>query len=264
MPEERYLPVPMKTEPAHSLGGGLDAEYPAELDDLRLPGVVRIQFTVEADGTARQLHVIFASHPAFVESALRTLEQAKFAPAHQGPLARSATLEYPVEFGSVGAKPADIFAANHLELLTEGASIPRPFLLIQPVYPHDRLLAGEGRQGGRRVHGEHRGTERGHRFHRFGRRRVGSGDARRHRVVGLRARAGRSGGDGPRARHARVRATHVGRRGAARGKIASGRRGCRRAGRARPALAAAVARVPRFIPRACSTCIRTATRSWSL
>ncbi len=142
MPAERDQFVSLKIEPPQA-NGGMDPEYPAELEDLRLPGVVRIQFTVSPEGRAHEPRVLFASHPAFVESALRTLERAKFTPAHQGPLPRSAAMEYPVEFEGIGAKLADILAANHLELLTEGAGLPRPFILVQPVYPRDRLLAGE-------------------------------------------------------------------------------------------------------------------------
>jgi len=140
--DERYMPRPARSEPAQA-EGGMDPEYPAELEDQRLPGVVRMQITVGPDGRVHEPRVLFASHPAFVETALRTLERAKFTPAHQGPLPRAATMEYPVEFEGIGAKPVESRAANHLELLGDGTGVPRPFVLIQPVYPRDRLLAGE-------------------------------------------------------------------------------------------------------------------------
>lgn len=143
MPDEQYLPRPLKVEPARS-EGGIDPDYPGELDALRLPGLVRIRFTVDPAGVARQPQVLFASHPAFVETALRTLEQAKFVPAHQGPLTRSDTMEFPVSFQSFGAKPADVLAANHLEPVGDAPSLPLPVLLNQPIYPRDQLLAGTG------------------------------------------------------------------------------------------------------------------------
>jgi len=143
MPEERYLPKPVKVVPARA-EGSVDPEYPTELDALRLPGLVRIRFTVDPTGVARQPQVLFASHPAFVETALRTLEQAKFVPAHQGPLTRSDTMELPVSFQSFGAKPADVLAANHLELVGDTPGVQLPVMLVQPVYPRAQLLAGTG------------------------------------------------------------------------------------------------------------------------
>jgi TonB family protein len=142
MPEQRHLPRPLKIEPARA-EGGIDPDYPTELDALRLPGLVRIRFTVDPTGVARQPQVLFASHPAFVETALRTLEQKKFVPAHQGPLARSDKMEYPVSFQSFGAKPVDVLAANHLEQVDPALGAPLPVMLVQPVYPRERLLAGE-------------------------------------------------------------------------------------------------------------------------
>lgn len=141
MPEVQNMPRAVKIEPARS-EGGIDPEYPTELDALRLPGLVRIRFTVTPAGVAETPQVLFASHPAFVETALRTLERAKFVPAHQGPLLRSDKMEYPVSFQSFGAKPADVLAANHLEVVGDAEGLPLPVVLNQPVYPRTALLAG--------------------------------------------------------------------------------------------------------------------------
>lgn len=141
MPPEIHLPVALKVEPAQA-EGDINPDYPSELDALLLPGVVRIRFVVDPAGTAQQLQVLFASHPAFVETALRTLERAKFVPARQGPLTRPFTIEYPVGFQSFGAKPADALAANHLAVIGDGMGVPSPAMLNQPIYPRDALLAG--------------------------------------------------------------------------------------------------------------------------
>ncbi len=142
-PPDELMPVVMRTSPASAMAD-LDPDYPAELEDRKLPGVVLIQFIVDETGQARSPRVVQASHPAFVETALRTLERAHFEPAHQGPLPKTAKLSYPVEFKSLGAKVTDILEANHLQVLGEQpASLPLPRMLIQPVYPRGRLLAGE-------------------------------------------------------------------------------------------------------------------------
>jgi TonB family protein len=142
-PPERLMPRVMQSEPARLLGS-MEPEYPAELEERKLPGSVVIEFTVDETGRARLPKVLNASHPAFVETALRTLEQARFNPARQGPLPYESKMKSPMEFVSMGALPAAILRANHLEIVGEPPSVlPLPLMLIQPVYPHDRLMAGE-------------------------------------------------------------------------------------------------------------------------
>lgn len=122
-----------------------DPDYPAELEERRLPGQVQIEFTVDTEGVARTPKVLWASHAAFVEMALRALEKTKFVPAHQGLLAKASTMQYPVEFTSLGVKRAEILEANQLTLVDDmkpGVE-PTPFVLIEPVYPREHLLAGE-------------------------------------------------------------------------------------------------------------------------
>jgi TonB family protein len=53
-------------------------------------------------------------------------------------------MEYPVSFQSFGAKPADVLAANHLEIVGDASGTQLPVMLNQPVYPRDQLLAGTG------------------------------------------------------------------------------------------------------------------------
>ena len=138
------LPVTPARVPA-GMPDGLHPDYPAELEETRLPGRVQIEFTVDEEGRVRQPKVLWASHPAFVERALHTLLGTTFTPAHQGPLPKTARMSYPVAFESMGARPSHVLAANGLEI-PDNAAVqipPQPLLWLQPVYPYERLLTGE-------------------------------------------------------------------------------------------------------------------------
>lgn len=140
------LPGPAKKSPPRPVRAP-DPGYPEELEEKRLPGQVDLELTVDPEGRVAAAQVRWASHPAFVEEALRAAEATEFEPARQGLLKRPATMRYPVEFRSFGAKRADILAANGLRL-AEGAVgpdvLPEPFALAPVVYPQAALLAGRG------------------------------------------------------------------------------------------------------------------------
>jgi TonB family protein len=143
-PRQELFPHNLKLTPA-KFKSAPDPDYPAELQELRLPGEVQIEFTVDAGGKARSPRVLWASHAAFVEMALRALEKTEFEPARQGPLAKATKMEYPVEFESLGAKRPEILEANCLTVAGETSPglLPMPFVVIEPVYPREHLLAGE-------------------------------------------------------------------------------------------------------------------------
>lgn len=143
-PPAPQMPVPMKETPARA-DRNIEPAYPAELEESKIPGEVHLEFTVDAEGRVEEPRVRWATHPAFVEVSLRTIERAAFTPARQGPLAKRSTMQYPVGFGSMGARPADILAANNLTLLSSEplALLPQVIALVPPFYPRERLLAGE-------------------------------------------------------------------------------------------------------------------------
>lgn len=143
-PPEHLRPRSLKLTPAKARNAP-DPEYPGELEERKLPGRVNLEFTVDPAGRPGSPRVLWASHPAFVESALRTIEKWEFEPAHQGPLAKAATIQSPMEFSSLTAKRADILAANQLTVLsgTDPTTPPGPFVMTDPVYPLSRLLARE-------------------------------------------------------------------------------------------------------------------------
>jgi TonB family protein len=144
LPPDELMPRSMKVTPA-KIKSAPEPEYPDELEEQKLPGEVQIEFTVDENGAVRAPKVLWASHAAFVEMSLRALDQTRFEPARQGPLPKSAKMQYPVEFESAGAKRADILEANHL--LVVGDTVPpvppMPFVFTEPVYPLAHLLAGE-------------------------------------------------------------------------------------------------------------------------
>lgn len=144
-PPPHLMPRAAKRLPARAIRAP-DPEYPAEFEERKLPGEVQLELTVDATGRVLTPRVIWASHAAFVEEALRAAEASTFEPARQGVLARASTLRYPVSFVSFGAKRADILAANRVRL-EEGPAVdvlPEPFALADPVYPFELLLAGTG------------------------------------------------------------------------------------------------------------------------
>jgi TonB family protein len=144
-PPEELRPHGLKVTSARATNS-VDPDYPDELMARKLPGRVDLAFVIDEQGRAATPHVRWASHAAFVESALRAVEKMKFEPAHQGPVARSTTMEAPMVFGEFGLKRADTLTANRIKVISlpEGSTPPGPFVLIEPVYPIEHLLAGEG------------------------------------------------------------------------------------------------------------------------
>ncbi len=144
-PPPDLLPAPLPVTPPQ-LSVSPDPGYPAELEERRLPGEVVLEFTVEPDGTASQPKVLWTPHAAFVDEALRTLEKYRFEPAHQGPLRlKSKPTQGAMEFKWLGANRGELLAGDHISVLEpeKFRQPPRPVVLPEPVYPRERLLAGE-------------------------------------------------------------------------------------------------------------------------
>ena len=140
-PANEFMPRARKVTPAR-VTQAPDPDYPAELEERKLPGEVRMEFTVDTNGRVVAPRVLWASHAAFVETALRALENTAFEPARQGPLAKTAAMQYPVEFSVTGAKRAEILDANRITVLADSPdTLPQPVVLVEPVYPLERLLA---------------------------------------------------------------------------------------------------------------------------
>lgn len=143
-PPESEFPMPL-TPVAAKIKTSPDPAYPDELAGCQLAGRVDLEFTVGVDGMAHAPKVLWTSHAAFVAPALEALRKCEFEPAHQGPLLQSQVMQAPMEYVSLGVKRADVLAANHLAVAMEEKPdmLPELQILIQPVYPQARLLAGE-------------------------------------------------------------------------------------------------------------------------
>jgi len=143
LPSDRLWPHVAKRQPARIVRAP-DPEYPEELEARKLPGRVDLRVELGADGKIASTRVVWASHAAFVTEALRVSRTWEVEPARQGLLPLPTSLESPAEFSLLGAKRADILAANGMRLLTEATEVlPEPFVITEPIFPLEKLLAGE-------------------------------------------------------------------------------------------------------------------------
>lgn len=136
------LPMSIRMTPAR-VRFAPDPDYPAELEEKKLPGTVKMEFAVGVDGRPHSPRVLWASHAAFVETALRAIDRSEFEPMRQGPLPKQTTMEYPVTFRSIGATRTQVLAANRIDLIDSSALLPEPIVVTEPVYPRNALLAHE-------------------------------------------------------------------------------------------------------------------------
>lgn len=144
-----FMPFALRaTEPVPTRG--FNPAYPEELEARLLPGEIHVEVEIDAEGRARRTKILWASHPAFAETTLRTVARTEFEPARQGPLAIPSRMQWAGGFESSGARNSEILAANGLELLEPAPVriLPKPRQMMEPVYPRARLLTG---QSGRAV-----------------------------------------------------------------------------------------------------------------
>ena len=121
-------------------------DYPEVLVERKLPGTVRFSGVVTPEGRATAVHVAGATHVDFILPALRALERWEFKPAMQGDLPVRAPVEGFVTFDAITGKPAEILEANGITAPdgTPPSITPAPSFMIDPIWPLDALLAGEG------------------------------------------------------------------------------------------------------------------------
>lgn len=124
-----------------------DPEYPEFLLDRKLTGRVVVGFMVSAEGAIKELAVLYASDAEFVGEALRTVRRWKFEPGRQGVLKVRTEKKAELEFFAYGneTKREDILTANGIAGWQDaGLEVnPLPLVLTAPVYPRERLIAGE-------------------------------------------------------------------------------------------------------------------------
>jgi TonB family protein len=115
-----------------------------------LPGLVFVDFSVDAEGRLQGLNIRAATHTDFIRPALVAADKWSFQPAKQGDLAVPASMKGTLEF-AVDVARNDVLAANGVSLAKEQADNPeiepldqRPEIVVavDPVYPYDLVLAG--------------------------------------------------------------------------------------------------------------------------
>ena len=146
-PAWTYTAVPSPTTKA-AQKTDKSAVYPSALLPLMLRGEVQVSFTVDPEGRIRAPRVLQTTHPDFVAPALAAMSEWTFRPAYQGDLPIPTTLITLVRFDLDFPPKEDRLAACGVTLAETPETIsglsrkPEPFVVVEPVYPYDLLLAG--------------------------------------------------------------------------------------------------------------------------
>ena len=120
-------------------------EYPAVLTERKLPGSVDFACRVDATGRVSAPKILGTSHADFVLPALASLAKWEFTPSKQGDLAVATELVGEVSFDTIASNRAEVLAANGITATDGTVPEVRPQLavVVDAVWPHERLLRGE-------------------------------------------------------------------------------------------------------------------------
>ena len=125
---------------------GDDPDYPDSLLSRHLAGEVDVEFSLAPDGQMQAVKVLWATHADFIPPALAAAEKWKFRPAMQGDLAVAAPMQSALAFDVLDSQRVDMLAANGVTLAEPPGGAydqkPRLWMIVDPVYPYDLLLAG--------------------------------------------------------------------------------------------------------------------------
>jgi len=144
-PRFDLLPQPaphVEPEPKQTPSG----DYPEILTERKIAGAVSFACVVSPEGRVLDPRITGATHADFVLPALDALKRWEFTPAMQGDLPVKAELEAKVSFDALGDSREEILAANGLTAPDGGvpALLVDPEVVVDPVWPLDLLLKGEG------------------------------------------------------------------------------------------------------------------------
>jgi TonB family protein len=145
LPPSDQTPQPSPKTPAKP-NETYTADYPDSLLDRKLSGLVRFRCTINPDGRAASVRVLFTTHPDFVFPALQSLDRWTFTPGMQGDLPDQSEVEGNITFNANVSGPAEVLAANQITA-PDGSpptSQPEPRVVADPVWPYDLLASGEG------------------------------------------------------------------------------------------------------------------------
>lgn len=143
-PSDQRLTPPPRTSPKVRVSP--DGEYPKVLVERRIPGRVRFNCLVTKEGRATNGRALAATHVDFVPAALEGLAQWEFSPAMEGDLEVPGPVDGVATFDNIDASGAETLAANGVTG-PDGqppAITPMPLSVVDPVWPLDCVLQGEG------------------------------------------------------------------------------------------------------------------------
>lgn len=146
LPPAFLMPTPAPRTAATKKSAPL-GEYPESLLGRGIPGSLVFECRVGADGRITGLPTIrSASHVDFVLPALGSFTHWEFQPARQGDLPIAADVRGEVAYEDTPTKPAAALAANGITAPDGSAPgrQPQPRIVVEPVWPLDLLLQGEG------------------------------------------------------------------------------------------------------------------------
>ena len=121
-------------------------EYPEILTERKIQGAVTFACTVSAEGRAVAPRITGATNVEFVLPGLEALKHWEFTPARQGDLPVKAMVEAKVTFDAIATNREEILAVNGLTA-PDGSMpplAPEPYIVTDPVWPYDLLMAGKG------------------------------------------------------------------------------------------------------------------------
>jgi len=123
-----------------------DIDYPDSLFDRKLSGWAHFSCTVRPDGTTANSRILAATHVDFVFPALRALERLKYSPRMFGDTPIEAEVEGELKFDLFLKDQAGVLAANNITAPDGSAPSAElePSIVIDPIFPYDRLIKGEG------------------------------------------------------------------------------------------------------------------------
>lgn len=121
-------------------------DYPEILTERKIQGAVTFACVVSPEGRAVAPRITGATNVEFVLPGLEALKRWEFAPAKQGDLPVKSSVEAKVTFDSIANSREDVLALNGLTAPDGSVPAPAPelYIVTDPVWPYDRLMAGQG------------------------------------------------------------------------------------------------------------------------
>ncbi len=128
-------------------------EFPSELKKEFMKGMVILECLVGTDGKAEQIHAVEATHPAFSQAAVESLEQWEFTPGTINGQPSPIRIRVPFEFQQspeqileeVAGRPVFMEVRETVIPAMQLPSWPRPKPFYIPRYPPE--LEGTGKNG---------------------------------------------------------------------------------------------------------------------